>query len=223
MAYKKYQTDRSKKQRQEGAAMLVVMMVLLISTAASAVAVQSAGFEMRAAGHGRRFTQTQYVAEAALVYGVSYIDRIGGPRAVLHGMKTSGPPPMDIFGEPDLVGTGYESDGYRMASNDFYGESVPPVRAPTTEDPGSLGPKQAYEPWFAVDIMDVRSVPAVDPGYHVEGYGQLSFAIMNVVARGFTIPRFQMGPGSDVEDENYRVGESAHTACSCVVSGPFAP
>ncbi len=199
--------------RQEGAAMLFVMLVLLVATATAAISVQSTNFELRASGYARRAAQTAHVAESALVTTLGVVDR-AGPKSFLYAMERSESPIMQSFNEPELV-TGKQA--YRVFSDDFANDSVPVVRSQSEADVGSLGPKQAYQPWFAVDIYDVYTAPARTAGYHVEGQGNLVFMHATYIARGMTIERGAANPTQGA------VNQSARNHCACAQSGPFVP
>ena len=213
--------------------MLVVMLVLLIATAAAAISVQATTLEMRSAGYTRRELQTKYVAEAGLASAYRTLNRVG-PRALLYAMKGINvtQPVMANFHEPELGLSATAKTAYRIVSDDYTVAAsplVPPVK--TAEDgSGSLGPGQAYEPWFVVDVYDHYAMASPNPGYRLEGYGQLYFLYANFTARGFTI-RTRTQDERDSTTFNPlnsplsagQANQTAFTACGTAQLGPFTP
>jgi hypothetical protein len=192
----------------QGAVMLVVLMIIMVATATATMAVQSTNFELRSSGYGRRETQTKYVSEAALSTALGTVES-AGPQFLIAALNKSDPPVMGNFNEPELdTGKG----GYRIYSSDYSGLTPPPVAG---GDDGTLGPKQAYEPWFAVDIYDQYSVPAVVAGYRTDGNSPFAFMNATFVARGFTVPAGATPLSSGA------VNQSANTSCGCAQSGPY--
>jgi hypothetical protein len=211
--------------RNEGAAMLVVMLILLIATAAAAISVQATTMEMRSAGYARRELQTKYVAEAALASAYRTLNQVG-PRSLLYAMsKATVQPDMTRLHEPALSLSGSAKTAYRIVSDDYpatiAAPMVPPVNS-AEDGSGTLGPGQAYQPWFAVDIYDHYSAPSANPGYRLEGYGSLYFMYANFTARGFTIPSGASGPVNDPLSDG-QFNQAAFTACGTAQLGPFTP
>jgi len=97
---------RSRRHRdQEGAVMLVVMLILLVATAAAGFAVSNIQSEVHAAGNERLALQTRYVAEAAIMTTITWIDLLGSTgqwEATKEAWKTGGPPEMSVVAEPDI-------------------------------------------------------------------------------------------------------------------------
>jgi hypothetical protein len=198
-----------KKRSKEGAVMLVVLLILMVATATAAMSVQSTNFELRSAGYGRREIQTKYISEAALTAALSTVES-AGPQSILAAIQGSAPPLMGNFNEPELeTGKG----GYRILSTDYSALATPPV---VNGANGTLGPGQAYEPWFAVDIYDQYSVPAAVAGYRADGNSSFAFLNATFVARGFTVPA-----GATVPQSSGAVNQSANTTCGSAQSGPF--
>ncbi|MCG8555306.1 MAG: hypothetical protein MJD61_08465 [Proteobacteria bacterium] len=218
--------------------MMLVMMVLLVTTAAATMAVTSTNSEMRASGHSRQALQTKYLAEAALIATVHLVDEVG-PRALLHAMSLSDPPDMSVFNEPDFTdqtidtasGT-YKKESYRLYMSDYdsslVGSGVPPVENKTcaSGEIGSLGPCQAYTPWFAIDINDQYTFSGVVAGRRVDGHGSLQYMRATYTARGRTLVAGDTGDSgdSDYDSSSGRRGyhEGASDARAYAVSGPFA-
>lgn len=200
---------RRNRRSNEGAVLLVVLMIIMVATATAAMSVQSTNFELRSAGYGRREIQTKYVSEAALTAALSTVES-AGPQSIITAINGSAPPLMGNFNEPDLdTGKG----GYRILSTDYSGLTTPPVVGGNN---GTLGPGQAYQPWFAVDIYDQYSVPAAIAGYRADGDSSFAFMNATFVARGFTVPTGATEPLS-----SGAVNQSANTTCGCAQSGPF--
>jgi hypothetical protein len=129
---------------------------------------------------------------------------------MLHAMDSSDPPAMSTFNEPELeAGTG----GYRILSTDYSTYTTPPVAG---GDTGTLGPGQAYEPWFAVDMYDLYTVPAVVPGYRVDGNTPFAFLNATFMARGFTVPS-----GATAPSAGGSANQAASTTCGGMQSGPY--
>jgi len=93
------------------------------------------------------------------------------------------------------------------------GLTTPPVEGGADS---TLGPGQAYEPWFAVDIYDTYEVPAVIPGFPANGNSSFAFLNATFVARGFTVPS-----GSSSPEASGAVNQSVNSSCGSVQSGPF--
>lgn len=198
--------------------MLAVMLILLLATAAAAVSVQATTFEMKAAGNNRRVMQSKLVAEAGLALTMSRIDALGA--AVLEksfkrleelGTAETIPDGAD-FGEPNCAPPDDRCDRF---SHHASGPTATDFKEPVfTTDPfpsEMLGPRQPYQPWFAVDLRYEEDDPKPIPGYRAEGGGSMKFLHVNLIARG--------GAVFDQAD-SVRSARTVHTSCASMMLGP---
>jgi hypothetical protein len=92
-----------RKRSRRGAVMLVVMLVLMVATASAVISVNTVQSELQAAGNDRIALQTRYVAEAAIMTTVSWIDMLGDTGQWLETWNDwTTPPEMWPVGEPEL-------------------------------------------------------------------------------------------------------------------------
>jgi len=174
--------------RQEGATMMMVMLILLVATASAAVSVHSVQTELRAAGHNRQAVQTQYVAEAALMTTIVWLDKVSDSGELELIIKKSDKQPMPSmfhYAQPEYTSPEFRqhamySGPIQQAMNrqDFEvspmsGPQDPAagsggsggsggVAAPQPDLIGSFGPQQAYQPqqrWY-VHINECKIAPA---------------------------------------------------------------
>jgi hypothetical protein len=98
--------DRARRQaqRREGAVMMVVLLVLMVATASAAVSIRSTQSEIQSAGQNRLAVQSQYASEAAMNSMFAYIDKLGPQlcQVWLFANAQPQPPPMVMYGEPDI-------------------------------------------------------------------------------------------------------------------------
>lgn len=194
----------SAKKSKQGAAMMAVMLILLLATATAAVTVESTGFEAKASGYNKMATQVKTISEASLVKTMAQMDRVTAT-SVIRAMQTNFNDKLEAFNndrphdEPPLTDRQF---GYRIKYTDFP-ESNKPI---TKED--VLGPNQAFEIDFSVDIFDAYISTRTKPGYAADGRaGSAQFLQMTYVARG----QLKLGDNKRIE----------HVSCACVEAGPI--
>lgn len=187
---------RRRARSEEGAVMLIVLLVLLTATTLAATSLQTTEFELRSAGYNRAAIQNEYVSEAAAMTTFSWVDATtmdGSFMLHLQAWNLGKPPPMDVFGEPEIP------DDNRRNSNRtqwiqqraLMPYTIPPITAAgyangTFIDPiGTFGPRSKYVPGvqvdsqagagevnFVVDMYDCRQLPnTATVGYQVNQGG----------------------------------------------------
>jgi hypothetical protein len=196
-------TAKDQKSKQ-GAAMMAVMLILLLATATAAVTVESTGYEAKASGYNRMAAQVKSISEAGLVTTVATMDRLGA-QSLKDAMKTQTAAKLEAFNadkpadEPPMVEGGY---AYRVKYGNYSQTNKP------TNKEAAIGPNQAYDVNFSVDIYDAYISNRSIPGYTVDGRpGSLQFLATTYIARG------QM-----LFDNQKRI---EHVSCACIESGPF--
>lgn len=200
--------NRRVRTSREGAAMIIVMMILLMSTASALFGIQSAVFEIRAAGFARQAMQTEHVSETALTSTMALMDYLG-PAAIETTARNNAPPVM--YQEPQLA-TGQTA--YRFYLDDF--EDYLSV-TPLSQD--SFGDHSAYTPAFVVDFADHYRITGANPGDRADGFGNFQYLMATYTARG----RSQVAAGdvtSSVDSRQFN--ESSVDSRAFAISGPIA-
>jgi hypothetical protein len=181
--------QRRRVRQREGAVMLVVMLVLLTATTMGVIALQSTQHELRAAGYNRLALQTHYVAEAALVTTLAWVDATSATGAFLNThldawRDANVAPEMRLFGEPEV-----NTNNLAWANRTMWeqqrlllpdGVGRPPLTLPGftnvalgTDVVGTLGPRSASRPGveplaaqpptddidYVVDLYDCQQLP----------------------------------------------------------------
>lgn len=229
------------KGREGGAAMLIVMMVLLVVTASATLAMSSAQFEIRAAGHQRQAMQAGSVAQAGLVATTTRIEMEGGARVLQWRMEqTPLAPSTRLSAEEPPVGTGQANRAVRYLSTDMVAGLSPHVRTGATAD---LDTMSAFEPRYIVDVTDGYNVlptfVGAAAGTRVDGNGtvQLQYFVATVTSRGRMTRRGLLdangGYGASAVFTPVEAGRAGHlrrdifetsaTARAVTISGPYAP
>jgi hypothetical protein len=209
---------------EEGAVLLVVMLVLLMVTATATFAIHSTASEVRAAGHSRIAMQTDYVAEAALIAAMDWVDR-SSPRLLVELMdryeSTRTQIDMAPFEPPLYVGTGDATTpnrefAYRLYENDLTPVAVGGGANPDPIADTSFGLRNAYTPLVLVDVYDVHVYTGVTAGYVASGgSGGFRFLRATYTARG----RARLSSGTAAAQNLH---EAAADARAIGISGPFA-
>lgn len=221
--------------------MLVVMLVLLVVTASATLAVYSTQFEVRATGHQRQAMQTSMVAEAGLVAATTTIEMVGGARVLRWRMERAPRTPgvTRLSAEDPPLGA-MNNETERFLSSDLVPGSSPGIRVASTDAAGfSLS---AFEPRFIADVNDGYNVAptfvGAAAGTRVDGNGavQLQYFVATITSRGrmvrnglldvnggyasgvFTAP--EAGRSAHLRRDIF---ETASTARSTTISGPYAP
>lgn len=227
--------------RESGAAMLIVMMVLLVVTASATMAVSSAQFEIRAAGHQRQAMQTGMVAESGLVAATTTIEMVGGARVLRWRMERA----RRVVGtrlsaeDPPLGAMNNETE--RFLSNELIPGSAPNIRARTTEAAG-FG-LSAFEPRYIIDVNDGYNVlptfVGAAAGTRVDGNGtvNLQYYMSTITSRGRMVRNglldasggygagsvFTPAEASRPAHLRRDIFETSVTARAITISGPYAP
>jgi hypothetical protein len=194
----------TRRKSKQGAAMMAVMLILLLATATAAVTVESTGYEAKASGYNRMAAQVKSISEAGLVNAVATTDRLGA-QALKDAMKTQTAAKIESFNadkpadEPPMMAGGYV---YRVNYEDYSSTNKP------MDKESAIGPNQAYELNFSVNIYDAYISNRSIPGYTVDGRpGSVQFLATTYIARGQML------------FANQRRIE--HISCACIEAGPF--
>lgn len=187
---------RRRARSEEGAVMLIVLLVLLTATTLAATSLQTTEFELRSAGYNRGAVQTEYVAEAAAMTTFSWVDATamdGSFMRHLQAWNLGNPPPMDVFGEPEIPLDSRRNSNRTqwIQQKALMAYTIPPLTATgyangTFVDPiGTFGPRSTYVPGiqidagsglgetnYVVDMYDCRQLPnTATVGYQVNQGG----------------------------------------------------
>lgn len=195
---------RSRRKSKKGAAMMAVMLILLLATATAAVTVESTGYEAKASGYNRLAAQVENISEAGLVATVARIDIVGA-ESLKEAMKKNHAAKVAAFNsnrpvdEPPIGQGDYV---YRVNLAQYLATEKPMDKA------ASIGPNQAYDVDFTVDIYDAYISNRPVPGYKADGRpGSVRFLAATYIARGQML------------FNNQRRIE--HVSCACIEAGPF--
>lgn len=231
---------RRHRDAERGAAMLIVMLILLVVTASATLAVSSAQFEIRAAGHQRQAMQTAQVAEAGLAATTAGIEAQGGARVLRQRMHCF---PRAIgtrlsAEDPPLLAQNNETE--RFLSTEVAPGLDPAVRIRPTET-AATG-LSAFEPRYIADVNDGYNVLPTfvgqAAGTRVDGNGtvNLRFYVTTITSRGRMVrnglldARGGYGAGavytpaeaSRAPHLRRDIFETAATVRATTVSGPYA-
>lgn len=233
---------------QEGAVMLVVMLIMLTLLSIAAISLQAIQFDVRAAGNDRAALQTQYIAEAAMVTTVSWVDATSLDRSLLTHIgawNDTAEPEMRWFAEPSLTASNRQ-DANRtqwIQQEKLSKVTLPPLTVAGVDDPvGTLGPRASMHPGvqertdadkavadYVVDMYDCRRLTGVgSPGSQVNQGGSGTIKEMQlfcvITARG----RSFVWGGADKtwktsDNKEYKVNRYtvAHDTRGTIVSPPI--
>jgi len=179
--------------QREGAVMLIVLLIVLTATTLAATSLQSTQFELRNSGYNRAALQTQYVAEAAAMASLAWIDATSLDRSFMRHVEqmSEDVPSMSQFGEPEIIRTNAANANrlqwvYQQALTT---NTVPPLTFPGfqnatfTDAYGTLGPRSTYVAGiqmndnvvgtnYVVDLYDCRRLANTGTvGYQVNQGG----------------------------------------------------
>ncbi len=220
--------------------MLVVLLVLLAVTASATLAVYSTQFELRAVGHQRQAMQAEMVAEAGLVAASTTVEMTGGARVLRWRMERAPRMVGTRLSPEDPPLTAMNNQTERMLSTELVPGLTPNVRYAST-DASAMG-LSAFEPRYIVDISDgFNTLPTFvgqAAGTRVDGNGTIQLRYYAAVftsrgrivrsgivdaSGGYTGGMFTPAEASRPMHLRRDIFETAATARSLTISGPYAP
>ena len=226
--------------------MLVVLLILLTATTLAATSLQSTQFELRSSGYNRAALQTEYVAEAAAVTTLAWLDATAMDGSFLKHLQANNDktPLMSLFGEPDIRSDNRaNANRTQWAQQSYVAQNViiPPITQPgysraasTFTDPiGTFGPRSAYVPGnqnlddpaagtnYVVDMYDCRQLAnTASPGYQVNQGGSGTMRSVQyycvVTSRGRAYVPYPSGGGTSAPKKTWTLPNGASTGAYVV-------